>query len=553
MTAIIKTSLKDLYFKIKNVIILMLILNSRNLMCGCNKEGEKCMSKKKSTESAESQHPNKIGIKEGIGYMLGDAGNLFVLTYVSSFLKVFYTDVLKIAAEKIASLFLITRLWDAINDPIWGYLVAKKRPTKDGKFRPYLKWLSIPLGISAMLCFIDFSRFTTNQTVILLLAYVTYIAFGMLYTGMNIPFGSLASVITDDPDGRTLLSTFRSIGGGIGGAAPLLVAPLVIYKATESIGADGTVSKIKVADGNGMLIFGVIMGICAIVFYMACFKTTKERIPSEEDPKVDMKTTYLGMLKSRPFVSVALAGILISGQLQFASLNQYLYKNYFENTNLSIVGTIANYLPMVILILFMPKLVKRFGKKELCGVGTFFSALASILMFFIVPKCERTGSAPIVFMIFLFIIGFGYSFVSITNWAVVADVIDYQEYKTGLRSESAIYAVYTFCRKLGQTAADSGGLLLLSKVAGYDGNKMANLGYIEGVGEGILFVCTLIPMIVYTLVFVLMQFAYPLNKQKLEPIYEYVRTARASAETEGLDILAEAAVEELEAAEESQK
>ena len=486
------------------------------------------MEQQRSLEAVQG-HPNKIGIKEGMGYMLGDAGNLFVLTYVSSFLKVFYTDVLKIAESKVASLFLVTRLWDAINDPIWGYIVARKKPNADGKFRPYLKWVSVPLGISAMLCFVDFSRFTSNQTLILLCAYVTYIMFGMLYTGMNIPFGSLASVITDDPEGRTLLSTFRSIGGGVGGAAPLLVAPLVIYKVT---GTNAEGMEIKSADAGGMLTFGIVMGVLAIIFYMACFKTTRERVPSEQDPKVDMKKTYLGMLKSRPFVSAALAGILISGQLQFASLNQYLYKNYFENTNLSIVGTIANYLPMVILILFMPKLVKRFGKKELCGFGTFFSALASILMFFVVPKLDRLTTGPAVFMLFLFIIGFGYSFVSITNWAVVADVIDYQEYKTGLRSESAIYAVYTFCRKLGQTAADSGGLLLLSRVAGYDGATMGSRGYIPGVGEGILFVCTLIPAIVYTLVFVLMQFAYPLDKKRLEPVYKYVREAHESSTEE---------------------
>lgn len=480
------------------------------------------MAKKEKT-SAENQASNKIGFKEGMGYMLGDAGNLFVLTYVSSFLKVFYTDVLKIAESKVASLFLFTRLWDAVNDPLWGLVVAKKKPNKDGKFRPYLKWLAIPLGISAMLCFVDFGKITQSQGMVLFFAYITYIAFGMLYTGMNIPFGSLASVITDDPDGRTLLSTFRSIGGGLGGAAPMLIAPFIIYKKVDGV---------KIADAPGMLNFGIVMGVCSIIFYFACYGTTRERIPSEENPTVDMKKTYLGMLKSRPFVSVALAGILISGQLQFGSLNQYLYKNYFENTNLSVIGTIANYLPMVVMILFMPKLVKRFGKKELCGIGTFFSALASILMFFIVPHCERTGSGPVVFMIFLFIIGFGYSFVSITNWAVVTDVIDYQEYKTGLRSESAIYAVYTFCRKLGQTAADTGGLLLLSKIAGYNGETMANKGYIEGVGEGILFVCTLIPAIVYTLVFVLMQFAYPLNKANLEPVYAYVRQARVKAEGE---------------------
>lgn len=485
------------------------------------------MTQERSLEAAEFQHPNKIGIKEGIGYMLGDAGNLFILTYVSSFLKVFYTDVLKIAESKVATLFLITRLWDAINDPMWGAIVAKKKPNKDGKFRPYLKWLAIPLSISAMLCFIDFRAFTTSDAVVLMFAYITYIAFGMLYTGMNIPFGSLASVITDDPDGRTLLSTFRSIGGGIGGAAPLLIAPFIIYK---TVGTNSEGAAVKAADANGMLIFGIVMGVLSIVFYLACFKSTRERIPSEADPKVDIKKTYLGMLKSRPFVTCALAGVLISGQLQFASLNQYLYKNYFENTNLSVVGTIANYLPMVIMILIMPKLVKKYGKKELCGIGTFFAAAASILMFLIVPKCDRLTSAPIVFMIFLFIIGFGYSFVSITNWAVVADVIDYQEYKTGIRSESAIYAVYTFCRKLGQTAADTGGLLLLNKVAGYDGSTMGDKGYIPEVGEGILFVCTVIPAIVYTLVFVLMQFGYPLNKSKLEPVYSYVRKARGATD-----------------------
>lgn len=459
-------------------------------------------------------HPNKIGIKEGMGYMLGDAGNLFVLTYVSSFLKVFYTDVLKIAPAKVANLFLITRLWDAINDPMWGTIVAKKRPGKDGKYRQYLKFIAVPLAISQLLCFIDISRFTKSEWIILAFAYVTYIAFGMLYTGMNVPFGSLASVITDDPEGRTLLSTFRSIGGGIGGAAPLLIAPFIVY--TKVKNADGTTHN--EANANGMLIFAAVMAVCAVIFYFACYKSTKERVPSEADPKIDMKETYKGMIKSRPFVVLALTGILISGQLQFASLNQYLYKNYFCNTGLSAIGTIAQYLPMAVMILFVPKLVKRFGKKELSAFGAFFSAVAAIGCFLFKPRPDQ----PWLFMIFLFIIGFGYSFVSITNWAVVADVIDYQEYKTGIKTESAVYAVYTFCRKLGQTLADYGGLMLLSKV-GYDASLMANAGYVDGVSEGILTVCTLIPAITYTLIFLLYKFAYPLTKEKLVPIYDTIR------------------------------
>ena len=475
--------------------------------------------KQRSLESGQFQHPNKIGFKDGLGYAMGDAGNLFILTYVSSYLKVFYTDVLRLGELRITVLFLIARLWDAINDPLWGSLIAKKKPTKDGKFRPFIKWFAIPLGISAMFCYVNFTKFTANENIILALAYITYICFGMMYTTINIPYGSLASVITDDPAGRTLLSTFRTVGAGIGGAAPLLLAPMIIYK-------DG------VANDNGMMIFGVIMGALSIFAFYACYGMSKERVPSEEEPDVDIKGMYKGMFKSRPFIMAAISGILISGQLQFGSLNQYLYKNYFANTGLSAIGTIANYLPMAIMIFFMPKLVKRFGKKELCGFGTFFSALAAILMYFVVPHCDKNTSGPIVFMLFTFIIGFGYSFVSITNWAIITDVIDYQEYKTGIRSESAVYAVYTFCRNLGQTLADTGGITLLSKVAGYDGKIHGQIsGYIPEVGEGILSVCTIIPAIVYTLVFLIFQFGYNLDKSKLDVMYKALgRTVTAGEE-----------------------
>ena len=465
----------------------------------------------------DSAHPNKIGIKEGMGYMLGDAGNLFVLTYVSSFLKVFYTDVLKLDTKKAANLFLFTRLWDAINDPMWGAIVAKRKPTKDGKFRPFLKYVAIPLGVSQIICFFNIGKFTSSQALLLVFAYVTYIAFGMLYTGMNVPFGSLASVITDDPDGRTLLSTFRTIGGGIGGAAPLLIAPFLIY--TKVRQANG--GTYNVANARGMFLFAVAMGVLSIVFYFSCYATTKERVPSEAEPQVDMKKTYLGMLKSKPFVILALTGILISGQLQFASLNQYLYKNYFCNTNLSVLGTIAQYLPMAIMIPFVPKLVKRFGKKELSAVGGFFAAAAAILTYILKPSQNNPG----LFIGLLFVIGFGYSFISITNWAVVADVIDFQEYTTHIKSESAIYAVYTFCRKLGQTAADYGGLMLLGKI-GYNADTMANAGFVPGVSEGILKVCTIIPAITYTLIF-LLYVLFPLTKERLEPVYSYIRSNNA--------------------------
>ena len=493
-----------------------------------------------SAETPENEHPNKIGIKEASGYMLGDAANLFNLTYISSYLKVFMTDVLGIAPIKAGVMFIITRLWDCINDPIWGVMVAKKAPRKDGKFRPYLKTVCVPLGLSTMLCFMPWNKLTQNQGILLLICYIAYIFYGMMYTGMNIPFGSLASVITDDPKGRTLLSTFRSIGSGVGGGVVSLIAPLVIFSATGAV--DATTGKaIKVADGTKMCIFGVVMGILSIVFYLWSYFTTRERIPSEAEPKVDFKKTYGGMLKSRPFITVALAGVLISGQLQFNSFNAYLYKNYFCNTNLSVVGTICNYLPMVVLILFMPKLVAKYGKKELCGNVSIVSAIAAVAIailannqkFIDVISPDKGVFPAWLFMAALLVIGFGYTFVSLTCWAVVMDVIDYQEYKTGLRSESAIYAVYTFSRKLGQTIADASGLFLL-EWAKYD-SKTAGIGFIteNNTSKKIMFICTIIPAFVYTGVWLLMKFGYPLTKEKLEPIYAYVRAQREEAEHEG--------------------
>lgn len=498
---------------------------------------------------AEKEHPNKIGIKEASGYMLGDAANLFNLTYISSYLKVFMTDVFKLDAMKVGIMFIVTRLWDCINDPLWGVYVERKKPRPGGKYRPYLKTVCVPLGIATVLCFVPWNQFSFGGRTfspdsgwLLLISYVSYIFYGMMYTGMNIPFGSLASVITDDPKGRTLLSTFRSIGSGVGGGIVSLLAPLLIFiKTGETYTIGNKTQFVKMADGNRMFFFAIAMGVLSIVFYLWSYRSTKERVESAPESKVDFKVVYGGMLKSRPFITVALAGLLISGQLQFNSYNTYLYKNYFVNTNLSIVGTICNYLPMVVLILFMPKLVEKFGKKELCGNTSVIAAVTAVLLAigansekFINLVNPSKGIFPAwLFMTALMLIGFGYTFVSLTCWAVVMDVIDYQEYKTGQRSESAIYAVYTFSRKLGQTIADASGMFLL-KWAHYDGTEMARKGFVPGVSEKLMFICTIIPAIVYTGVWLLMKFGYPLTKEKLEPIYAFVREKRSEDELEGV-------------------
>lgn len=491
-----------------------------------------------------NNHPNKIGFKDIAGYTIAESGNMFNLTYITSYLKVFMTDVFGIAPKLVGYMFIITRLWDVVNDPLWGAVVSKRKPGKDGKYRQYLRLVAVPLGISTVICFIPFNdpnsifyneTLAQNKMMLFVLAIILYLVYCTMYTAMNIPFGSLASVITDDPKGRTLLSTARSVGSGVGGAVVLLIAPMIIYVDSGRID-EQTGKAIEVADGNRMFIYALLMGVLSIVVYLIGHRMVKERVPAVEDENVDLKGVYKGLFKSRPFVLLTLSGVLISGQLQFGSFNAYLYKNYFTDTGLSIIGTICTYLPMAVLILFTPKLAAKYGKKELCGRMSIISAITSVFLFvtannekFIMWINPEQGIYPAwLYMTCLLLIGFGYTFVSLTCWAVVMDVIDYQEYKTGIRNESAVYSAYTFGRQFGQAVADAGGLFLL-QWAKYDSLTAGN-GFIHAndTSKKIMFICTVIPAIVYTSVWLIFRFGYPLTKEKMEPIYEALRIKHES-------------------------
>lgn len=493
------------------------------------------MAKSKPKAPHNAKHPNAISIGEAFGYMFGDMGNLFVLTFVSTYLKVFYTDCLLpghgASATQISTdltvLFLVIRLWDTINDPLWGIIVDTRRPGKNGKFRPYLMYVSIPLAIATSLCFLNIQNVITSYTLLLAFAYITYCIYGMLYTAINIPYGSLASAITDDPNGRTLLSTMRSVGAGIGGAAVTLVAQKLIYDDGTTLNPEKT------------FVAACVLSALSIVAYMSCYKTTKERVLyAPEKKKVNVKLTYGTLFKSRPFLTVTLAGLVISGLLQFGSFNQYLTKNYFGNADLSIWLTISTYAPMVMLILFVPKLAAKFGKKELCTSGLALSTLSSLTMCFIGPN-ESLQTNPVPYLLLNFGVGAGYAFVSILNWAVVTDVIDWQENITGIKNESAIYAVYTFARNLGQTIADSGGLQLLYNYAKYD-PETKGVGYIPGVGDRMYKMVTRVMAIGYAVIFVLFML-YPLNKKKLAKLQEELTARReAQAKAQSQEISQEA-------------
>lgn len=465
-----------------------------------------------------SESTHGIKFRDKIGYALGDMGGLLSFGLISSFLNMFYTDVLGISAFNITVLMIVARIWDAINDPMWGAFIDSRKPTRFGRFRPYILWASLPLSVGAFLMFFKVPGLSDNQY--LIYAYVTYIFYGMMYTGVNIPYGSLASVITDDEIERSSLSMWRSIGAGLGGLPAQILLPLVVYSTVAN--ADGTTSK--VLDPSKLSVAVAVLSVATVLVFFLHFKLTKERItlpPTQKQENFNVFNTIKVLLKNKPFLVLCVVSmLLICFQMYTQTVYNYLFKNYFEKPGLYAIVTICTYLPMAMFLPFMGKLIRKFGKKEICSIGLIFSAVVNIIMFLMrfTPLCEN----PIIFLILIFLSGAGQTFLVLEVWALVMDVIDYQEYLSGRREEGTSYSFYSFTRKLGQAIAGAGGAALLG-VIGYDGKLPAQS---PEVLSKLYDISTIIPAIILLVMFVLLKFCYKLSKKELEVLHTNLEEKR---------------------------
>ncbi|MBO6154825.1 MAG: MFS transporter [Lachnospiraceae bacterium] len=458
-----------------------------------------------------------ISTKEKMAYACGDFGGVLTFSLISSFLTMFYTDCMHIPLAQITILMLVARIWDAINDPLWGGFIDSRKPTKAGRFRPYVLGASIPLAIAAVLMFTKIPGLSPQQY--LIYAYVTYILYGMMYTGVNIPYGSLASVITDDPQERSSLSVWRSVGAGFGNIPSMIILPLIVY----STAADG---KTKVLESSKLTIAIVAIAILSVIIYFIHFKGTTERVqlpPSQKrEGKMHIFRTVGDLFKNPPFIFLCITSmLLIAFQMYTQTTYNYLFKNYYEKPGLFAFVTVCTYVPMALFLPVIGKLVRKYGKKEICAFGLGFAAVINFVMYGI----GFTGLAhnPMVFMALLFFSGAGQTFLTLEVWALVMDVIDYHELKTGRREEGTSYALYSFTRKLGQTLAGVGVPILLG-VIGYNVNAAAQTAEVTA---RLYTMATLVPAIVLVVMFVCLGFGYSLSKKKLEVMYADLEAKRA--------------------------
>ena len=319
-----------------------------------------------------------IGTKDKIGYAMGDLASCLVFGLTQSVMNKFYTDGLGISVLSVMIMTIIARIWDAINDPIWGRLIDGAKPRSDGRYRRWIKIFAVPVALSAVLMFVKIPGLNTGSY--LTYAYVTYILFGMLYTCINIPYGSLAQVITSNDKERSALSVFRSIGS-VFGALPAMVLASIMYSKT----AEGN----TILSPTKVMIGATVIALLSVVAYLLCYRWTKERVVSQPAPREKGQTMQVikTLLKSRPFMAVSLASMLfLAAQMFGQGYNTYLFHNYFEKPGFTMLPTVFQYLPVAFVMFYASRAGSKIELKEILGYVVIETFIAVAAAFFLLTE-----------------------------------------------------------------------------------------------------------------------------------------------------------------------
>lgn len=440
-----------------------------------------------------------FGVKDEIGYVFGDMAGSFVNLFVDAYFLIFCTNVLGISAGWMGTLFLVARLWDAINDPIMGSFPDRWMIGKSGdKFKPWIKIFMLPLALSGVLCF-----FNVPLEGIALHAYVAfaYVLYGMSYTGTSMSFGAMASVVSDDPIQRSKLSRARSIGGTIVGIVGLSIVPVVCFDKQSNILPER------------FTLIAVIFGVLSIISYFVLLNFTQERIRqnSEKAEKFNYGKVLKATVHNRPLIGVMVATLgsmlFITGSNQVRS---YIFKEYYARTDVMSISSLATIPILVICFPLVPKLVAKFGKK-----ATLMAAIVSSTIFSVIPVVMEIKNVYVYSA--LVVLGtIGQTVFTMLIWALVTDCLDYSEWKFNERSDGSMYSLYTFSRKIGSTIASTGVSFGLAAIGFVSGSNVVQTA--EAV-NGIYFLVNIIPVVTCALELIGVGLIFNLNKETTEQMY----------------------------------
>lgn len=458
----------------------------------------------------------KISFREKVGYGLGDAASSMFWKLFSMYLLFFYTDVFGINAAAVGTMFLITRIWDTINDPIVG-VIADRTHSRWGKFRPYILWTAIPFGIFGVLTFSSPDFGTTGK---LVYAYVTYSVMMMVYSLINVPYASLLGVISDDPKQRTILSSYRMVfafGGSI--LALVLIEPLV-----QCFSAEGTDLQRGWQMGAG------VIALLAVSLFFLNFLWTRERVKPIKKQDNKLRDDLNDLLHNRPWWILLGAGV---AALIFNSIRDgaavYYFKYYANGENIGILSSSLSITTIYLIlgqaaniagILLIAPLANRTGKKSAYLTSMIVATILSIAFYYV-------GRENLL-MIMILQIGISMCAGSIFPllWSMYADIADYSEVKTGRRATGLIFSSSSMSQKLGWTIGGT----LTGWLLGHFGFQ-ANVEQSEFAQNGIRMMLSIFPAIGAGLS-ILFIALYPIGKNELGRIQAKLHQLRNNQEHE---------------------
>lgn len=444
-----------------------------------------------------------FGMADKIGYAFGDFGNDFTFMLSSMFMMKFYTDVMGVAPGIVGGLMMAARFVDAVTDVTMGQIVDRSRPTKDGKFKPWIRRMCGPLGIAGFLIFqSEFAGMSVGFKIFWM--FLTYLLWGSIfYTSVNIPYGSMASAISPDPNHRAQLSTYRNIGATMASLVIGTGTPLLAYEA-----ADGA----TVLSGSRMTVIAGVFAVCGIICYLLCIYLVEERVEIPQNTsRLDVGKMLRSIATNRSLLGIIAAAImLLLGMLGMSGMAPYVFPVYYNSaTAQSMSSLVSNLAVLFVCAPLAAKLAQKAGKKELSAVSCLLGAAVWLICLAIRPQ------SAMAFVGFYAVSYIGIGMFNTVIWAMITDVIDDAEVKNGIREDGTIYSVYSFARKLGQ-ALSSGMIGGLMTMIGYSDAVAANPSAYPEVLDNIFNLACIIPAIGLIAVALALIFIYPLTKKRVE-------------------------------------